>query len=246
MGGVLDALERLDDALVGHLERTHGVHFAMGGTGSLVTGLVSLIEGQGGEIRLNAPVKRIRLEGRRAVGVELESGEQLDSDIVVSNADAAATYRFLVPEAARRRWTDRKLDRARYSMSLFVWYFGTDRQYTDVPHHMMLLGSRYRDLLDDIFKHKKLADDFSLYLHRPTATDPSLAPDGCDAFYVLSPVPHQDSGLHWPDVAESYRRTIEKHLAETESSNTLCRPPLGQNRMGNRFSLPEKQRLPGG
>ncbi len=202
-------------ALIAHLERRHGVHFAMGGTGSLVKGLVSLIEGQGGQVRLNAPVKRIRLEGRRAVGVEFESGEELDSDIVVSNADAAATYRFLVPEAARRRWTDRKLDRARYSMSLFVWYFGTNRQYPDVPHHMILLGPRYRELLDDIFTSKVLADDFSLYLHRPTATDASLAPPGCDAFYVLSPVPHLDSGIDWPETAERYRGAIAEYLSET-------------------------------
>lgn len=201
-------------ALIAQLERRHGVHFAMGGTGSLVSGLVSLIESQGGKLRCNAAVKRILVENGSAAGVELESGERLAADIVVSNADSAATYRYLVPESARRRWTDRRLARARYSMSLFVWYFGTDRQYPDVPHHMMLLGSRYRELLDDIFEHKKLADDFSLYLHRPTATDPSLAPAGCDAFYVLSPVPHQDSGINWPDVAERYRQSIATALAD--------------------------------
>lgn len=201
-------------ALIAQLERRHGVHFAMGGTGSLVSGLVSLIESQGGKLRCNAAVRRILVENDNAVGVELESGERLAADIVVSNADSAATYRYLVPESARRRWTDRKLARARYSMSLFVWYFGTDRQYPDVPHHMMLLGSRYRELLKDIFEHKKLADDFSLYLHRPTATDPSLAPAGCDAFYVLSPVPHQDSGINWPDVAERYRQSIASVLAD--------------------------------
>ena len=201
-------------ALIAQLERRHGVHFAMGGTGSLVSGLVSLIESQDGKLRCNAAVRRILVENDNAVGVELESGERLAADIVVSNADSAATYRYLVPESARRRWTDRKLARARYSMSLFVWYFGTDRQYPDVPHHMMLLGSRYRELLKDIFEHKKLADDFSLYLHRPTATDPSLAPAGCDAFYVLSPVPHQDSGINWPDVAERYRQSIAGVLAD--------------------------------
>jgi phytoene desaturase len=97
-------------------------------------------------------------------------------------------------------------------MGLFVWYFGTKRQYPDVPHHMMLLGERYEALLADIFKHKKLARDFSLYLHRPTATDPSLAPPGCDTFYVLSPVPHLDSGTDWSSVAEGYRKSIAEAL----------------------------------
>jgi phytoene desaturase len=100
-------------------------------------------------------------------------------------------------------------------MSLFVWYFGTKRKYDDVPHHTILLGPRYRELLHDIFERKVLADDFSLYLHRPTATDPSLAPDGCDTFYVLSPVPHLDSGTDWAERAETYRQAIEAHLSET-------------------------------
>jgi phytoene desaturase len=202
-------------ALIGQLERRHGVHFAMGGTGSLVKGLVSLIESQGGVLRCNAPVSRILVEDRKAVGVELEGGEQLRAGVVVSNADSAATYRYLVPAQYRRRWTDRKLDNARYSMSLFVWYFGTDRQYPDVPHHMMLLSDRYKTLLDDIFDRKVLADDFSLYLHRPTATDPSLAPPGCDAFYVLSPVPNLEGPTDWADAAERYRASIAGMLADT-------------------------------
>ena len=100
-------------------------------------------------------------------------------------------------------------------MSLFVWYFGTRRKYRDVPHHTILLGPRYRELLADIFERKILADDFSLYLHRPTATDPSLAPEGCDAFYVLSPVPHLQSGTDWSIAAEKYRRAIARELGST-------------------------------
>ena len=113
------------------------------------------------------------------------------------------------------RWTDRRIERARYSMSLFVWYFGTRRKYADVPHHTILLGPRYKELLTDIFERKVLADDFSLYLHRPTATDTSLAPDGCDAFYVLSPVPHLQSGTDWSVMAEKYRRAIARELGNT-------------------------------
>jgi len=147
--------------------------------------------------------------------VRLASGETIAADIVVSNADSAWTYRYLLAPEHRRRWTNRRIERARYSMSLFVWYFGTRRQYNDVPHHMILLGPRYRELLADIFQRKVLAEDFSLYLHRPTATDPSLAPPGCDAFYVLSPVPHLGSGTDWGEMAERYRRSVSDHLSRT-------------------------------
>jgi phytoene desaturase len=202
-------------SLIAFLERRWGVHFAMGGTGRLVQGLVGLIEGQGGSVRCGEEVAAITLKDRTATGVRLRSGETLAADVVVSNADSAWTYRYLLPPGVRRRWTDRRIERSRYSMSLFVWYFGTRRQYRDVAHHTILLGPRYRELLEDIFERKVVADDFSLYLHRPTATDPSLAPAGCDAFYVLSPVPHLGSGTHWPDKAESYRRALARALGET-------------------------------
>jgi phytoene desaturase len=201
--------------LIAFLERKWGVHFPMGGTGALVSGLVQLIESLDGQVHLGADVAEITLDGRRATGIRLASGETVPADGVVSNADAAWTYRHLVPAHARRRWTDRRIDRSRFSMGLFVWYFGTRRRYPDVEHHTILLGPRYRELLDDIFNRKTLADDFSLYLHRPTATDPALAPEGCDAFYVLSPVPNLDSGLHWPDMAERYRARIAAYLGET-------------------------------
>lgn len=202
-------------SLIAFLERRWGVHFPIGGTGALVRGLVSLIEGQGGSVRCGAEVRRIVVEKGRARGVELASGERLDADVVVSNADSAWTYRYLVRGEDRKRWTDKRIERQRYSMSLFVWYFGTRRQYPDVAHHTILLGPRYRGLLDDIFERHVLADDFSLYLHRPTATDPSLAPPGCDSFYVLSPVPNLLSGTDWGERAEKYRRSIEEMLGAT-------------------------------
>jgi phytoene desaturase len=202
-------------SLIASLERRYGVHWAMGGTGSLVRGLVGLLEGQGTPVRCNAEVRRILVEDGSARGVELAGGERIDADIVVSNADTAWTYRNLIEARHRRHWTDAKIDRSRYSMSLFVWYFGTNRQFPDVPHHMMVLGPRYRELLTDIFKRKKLADDFSLYLHRPSATDPSVAPPGCDAFYVLAPVPHLDSGTDWASKAEPYRAAIAEALERT-------------------------------
>jgi len=205
--------------LIAFLERRWGVHFALGGTGKLVEGLVGLIEGQGGAVRCGSDVVEILTRRGVAAGVRLASGERLQADIVVSNADSAWTYRNLLPSVVRKRWTDRRIDRARYSMSLFVWYFGTRRRYDDVAHHTILLGPRYRELLDDIFERKVLAEDFSLYLHRPTATDPSLAPSGCDAFYVLSPVPHLQSGIDWAIQAEPYRRRIEQALSDSVLPN---------------------------
>ena len=203
-------------ALITFLERRWGVHFVMGGTGKLVEGLVSLVTGQGGRVHLNSQVDSIRVRDGKAVGVRLASGAQVDADVVVSNADPVWTYGHLHPEGSHGgRRTGRHIDGASYSMSLFVWYFGTRRRYDDVGHHTILLGPRYRELLADIFERKILAEDFSLYLHRPTATDSSLAPRGCDAFYVLSPVPHLQSGVDWKVTAEPYRRAIAAHLEET-------------------------------
>jgi phytoene desaturase len=220
-------------ALICFLERRWGVHFAMGGTGAVVRGMVALLQGQGAALRCNAEVAAITVEDGAATGVRLASGETIAADIVVSNADSAYTYRRLLPPSARRRWTDRKIERSRYSMSLFVWYFGTDRQYPDVAHHTILLGPRYRELLRDIFSRHVLAEDFSLYLHRPTATDPSLAPPGGDAFYVLSPVPHLDSGTDWQAAAEPYRQRIQQHLEAT------LLPDLGRHIVTSRMMTPQ-------
>jgi phytoene desaturase len=202
-------------SLISYLERTYGVHCAVGGTGAIVTAMVKLIEAQGSEVKFNTEVKTIQTNNRKASGVEIANGETIAADIIVSNADSAQTYLKMIPQKNRKRWTDRKLQKARYSMSLFVWYFGTNRQFKDVPHHAIVLGPRYHQLIEDIFERKILAKDCSLYLHRPTATDPSLAPQGCDTFYVLSPVPNQDSGIDWTKQAEPYRQLIAKRLDET-------------------------------
>lgn len=218
--------------LILHLERTGGVHFAMGGTGSLVRGLVRLIASQGGSLRCDAEVSSVMLRDRTAVGVVLASGERVPADVVVSNADTAWTYQHLLPAAMCRRWSDRALRRAHYSMGLFVWYFGTRERYPSIAHHTILVGPRYRELLRDIFDRKVLAEDFSLYLHRPTATDASLAPPGCDAFYVLSPVPHLTPGFDWRAQAEGYRQRIERHLQAT------LLPNLRQNVVTSRIMTP--------
>lgn len=206
-------------ALISYLEQHHGVFSAMGGTGALVDGMVKLMQSQGATLRCNSEVEEILVENGNACGVRLASGETLHSKIVVSNADAAWTYRHLIPAKNRRHWTDRKIDRSKFSSGLFVWYFGTDRRYEEVPQHSVLLGPRYKGLLDDIFKKQHLADDFSLYLHRPTELDASLAPEGCDTFYALAPVPHLGSGTDWEAKAESFRAAIQARLEETVLPN---------------------------
>ncbi|WP_306120412.1 MULTISPECIES: phytoene desaturase family protein [unclassified Roseitalea] len=202
-------------SLISYLEREYGVHYAMGGTGALARGIADLAERHGTTFRLATEVDEIVVERDAARGVRLSDGDSLRADLVVSNAEAGWTYSHLLRNHTRKRWTDRKLARMKYSMSLLVWYFGTNRRYDDVDHHTILMGPRYQGLLADIFDRKVLADDFSLYLHRPSATDPSVAPEGCDAFYVLAPVPNLDADIDWAEMAEPYRKRIETYLAGT-------------------------------
>jgi phytoene desaturase len=203
-------------ALIHVLEKRWGVWFAMGGTGALVEALVALFRDLGGELRLETEAREIEIEpaSGRARAVHLVGGERLPADTVVSNADVAFTYRQLVPAWARRVNSDRRLERLRYSMSLFVIYFGTDVRYEEIAHHEILMGPRYDGLLGDIFRRRQLAPDFSLYLHRPTATDPSLAPPGCDSWYVLSPVPHLGGPTDWAQAAVPYRDAIVRYLEQ--------------------------------
>lgn len=218
--------------LISYLEREFGVHFAMGGTGALVQGLVKLVEGHGNRIHYNTTVDEITVVNGRATGVRLETGEVIPTDIVVSNADIGWTYSHLLRDTKRKRWTDRKVDGLDYSMGVFVWYFGTNRRYDDLAHHTVLMGPRYEGLLKDIFKNKVLSEDFSLYLHRPTATDPSLAPEGCDTFYALSPVPHLDADVDWNEMAEPYRKAVEARLEER------LMPGLSQSIVTSRITHP--------
>ena len=201
--------------LIHFLERAHGVHFAMGGTGAVTQALGGLMQRQGVEVRLGATVERIRIEQGVARGVELADGTVLDADIVVSDADAAHLYRDLVPRAEQALATRVKLSQAHYSMGLFVMYFGTKRTYPDVAHHTIWMGERYRELLEDIFHRQKLAEDFSLYVHRPTATDPSFAPPGQDSFYVLCPVPNLQAGIDWATEGPRLRDRIVDALERT-------------------------------
>ncbi|MDB4988567.1 MAG: phytoene desaturase [Myxococcaceae bacterium] len=205
--------------LIHYLEKKWGVWFPRGGTGALVLGLIKLFEELGGELRLDDPVSLIELEQKRGRTTHLVSsrrGARERFDLVVSNADVHHTYANLYKGTKTAKRTANRLARMDWSMSLFVLYFGTDRTYhDDVVHHTIIFGPRYKELLRDIFSGSDLPDDFSLYLHMPTVTDPSLAPPGCDTFYVLSPVPHLgNANIDWATVAPVYAERLLTYLED--------------------------------
>lgn len=194
--------------LIHWLERKWGVHYARGGTTAIVQAMAKLLAEMGVEIRTSTPVERIEVKDGRVTGVVPQGGRVIPTSRVVANADPSMVYTSLVGSQHRSKHGDSAVRRRRQSMSLFVGYFGTNRKFSDVAHHTIVLGPRYRGLLEDIFERKVLAEDFSLYLHRPTRSDPSMAPAGHDAFYVLSPVPNQESGIDWSTQSELYMNRI--------------------------------------
>ena len=207
--------------LIHYLERNWGVFFAKGGTGELVQSLVRLFEEIGGEIRLSTPIRRVQVEGKNGGTKHLVTTDKGTEsfDVVVSNADLHHTYGTLYRDSSRGQSMARRLERMQWSMSLFVAYFGTNRRYPGVAHHTIIFGPRYKELLRDIFHGSDLPDDFSLYLHAPTVTDPGMAPEGCEAFYVLSPVPHLGSAkIDWktagPLYANRVYQALERHLPD--------------------------------
>ena len=207
-------------ALVAHLEKEFGVHYAMGGVQAIADAMVGVIEAQGGLVRHETEVDEILVERGAVAGVRLTTGERIAAPLVVSNADAGHTYRHLLRNTKRRRWTDAKLSSRRWSMGLFVWYFGTRgtaQMWPDVGHHTITNAPRYEGLLRDIFIEGHLADDMSLYIHRPSRTDPGVAPEGDDTFYVLSPVPHLgvDDPVDWAREAEIYKGKMRAELEKT-------------------------------
>jgi phytoene desaturase len=220
-------------ALIAFLERKWGVWFAQGGTGAIVQALLDLFVSLGGEARFSTAVDQILVEKKKVTGVRLEGGATLPAELVVANADAPAVYKRLIDPAHRKKNTDRKIDKMAYSMGLVVVYFGTKRTYPDQAHHTILLGPRYEELLDDIFDKKVLAQDFSLYLHAPTRTDPTLAPPGCENFYVLSPVPHLDSGTDWAKEEGPY---VQRLFASLEQRGV---PDLRENLVTSRVITPQ-------
>jgi phytoene desaturase len=204
--------------LIHYLEREWGIHYALGGTASIIDGMAKLFDELGGKVEMNQEVQEILVAegGKRVTGVRLGNGSMLHADVVVSNADVAWTYLNMIPAQYRKKNTDKRIKGLNYSMSLFVIYFGTKKRYLDsgFAHHNIILSERYQGLLRDIFKHDYLPADFSLYLHMPTLTDPSMAPEGHEAFYVLSPVPHLGADIDWEVMAKPYRDTIMGFLEE--------------------------------
>jgi phytoene desaturase len=228
--------------LIHYLERKWGVFFPRGGTGALVQALVKIYEELGGELRLSAPVERIRVarEGARTGHVVEVAGRDPERfDLVVSNADVHHTYAKLYGEEPAAQKTAKKLEQSEWSMGLFVLYFGTDQNY-DIAHHSVIFGPRYKELLKDIFQGSTLPDDFSLYLHAPTVTDPSLAPPGCGTYYVLSPVPHLgNAAIDWevegPRYAEKILTALEEHMPDLRQHVTVKRwitPATFQRELG--------------
>ena len=199
--------------LIHWLERKWGVWFPRGGTGAMVNALVRLLAELDVPVRVNAPVAEIEVEGGRATAVRLEDGERIVVSGVVCNGDPSTVYTNLVQAKHRRVNTDASVARVRQSPSLFVTWFGAKQTFPDLAHHTILLCDRYEGLLGDIFDRRKLADDFSLYLHAPTRTDASLAPPGHEAFYLLSPIPNQLGKVDWTKEKDAYE---EKILADVE------------------------------
>ncbi|MGR3514624.1 MAG: phytoene desaturase [Paracoccaceae bacterium] len=205
--------------LVSHLEKEFGVHYAIGGVEAIAKAMVRVIEDQGGRVRFGVEADEILIDKGQARGVRLSNGELMTANVIVSNADSGHTYDRLLRNHRRRRWTGDRLKRTRWSMGLFVWYFGTKGtrdMWPDVGHHTILNGPRYKGLIDDIFINGSLADDMSLYVHRPSVTDPTVAPDGDDTFYALSPVPHlgHDENVDWSEMAETYRKRVQDVLSD--------------------------------
>ncbi len=207
-------------AMIHFVEKTWGIHFARGGTGALVSAMIRKFEDMGGALQLNAQVASIdvvKRGGKRvATGVTLKSGEVLAADVVVSNADYATTYMKLIDKAHRRINRDFVVKFRKQSMSLMVIYFGYKKAEgdPDLQHHNIILGPRYEELLTDIFERKILGPDFSQYLHIPTLTDPSLAPEGHHAAYTLIPVPNNQSDLDWSKIGEGYKDIVLTFLEE--------------------------------
>lgn len=219
--------------LIHYLERKWAIHYVMGGTGALIRALETLMREAGINIVLGNEVKRL-CGGARLRSAVLADGQELSADVFVCNGDPSFLYENLVPQEFNKKWTKRKIEKLKYSMGLFVLYFGSSKMYSDVQHHTIIMGDSYQELLKTIFDKKKLClEDMSLYLHRPTATDSTMAPEGHDCFYVLSPVPNLQSDTNWSEMATRYKNLVYQKL---ESS---CLPNIRQHIVTERLMTPK-------
>jgi phytoene desaturase len=214
--------------MIPYLERHGGVWFSKGGMYSFIQALERVFLELGGEIRTSSPIEEIVVRGGKAVGVrvaasdgerdenrdENRASEFIAADAVVSNADFAHTYTKLIDSKARKKWTDARVMKMDYSMGAFLMYIGTKKKYPELLHHTLILSERYRELVADIFDKKVLPEDFSMYLHVPTRTDPAMAPEGCESMYVLIPVANLASGVQWSDVKQRYADEVLRFLEE--------------------------------
>ena len=204
-------------ALIHFLERNWGVYFSMGGTGKLVEELTKLLQRSGVEVKYNIDIKTAYQKNGKIEKLESMDGEAFFPDNIVFNGDPPTFYREILKSKSlfekRKKFLPEKL--TTYSMGMFVLFFGTKKQYPDIAHHSIWLGKRFKSLLKDIFDNKTLSEDFSLYIHRPTATDKSFAPDGCDSFYVLCPVPNLQGNIDWNVEGSKLQSRIVKALELT-------------------------------
>jgi len=199
--------------MIPYLERRGGVWFTKGGMYSFVEAMERLFKELGGEIRTEAEVTRIGVSGGRVTHVEA-AGERFEADIVCSNGDVGHTYRDLIEPTARKKWTDRKVAKLDYAMSCLLLYLGTKKQYPALEHHTLILTERYKGLIADIFQKKIVPDDFSMYLHVPTRSDPSMAPEGCESMYVLVPVANLQGGQDWEELRQPFVDKVIDYLEE--------------------------------
>jgi phytoene desaturase len=219
--------------LIHFLERKWGVFFPKGGTGALVQGLLKLFHEMGGQIKLNAEVDSIIESTGKVHGLRLQNGETHQAEVVVSNADVMHTYKDLLNQVTQLEPRRKRLEKMRYSMSLFLIYFGTKKQYPEMAHHTVIFCNRYKALLEDIFHKGIVPDDFSLYLHAPTRSDSDLAPPGHEGFYVLAPVPNMSrSDFDWATEGERYADKILDYLEQK------CLPGLRENLVTKRIFTP--------
>ncbi|MDC3372969.1 phytoene desaturase family protein [Candidatus Pelagibacter sp.] len=212
--------------LILYLEKKWGIHYSMGGTGNIIKGFEKLMNEAGIKVIKGNEVKKIISKNTKITGVQLSNDNTINADIVICNADPPAVYEKLLDGNSNNSFLfNWKKKRMEYSMGLFVYYFGTKKIYENVEHHTIKFGNKYKEHLDDIFDKKKLNEDISYYLHRPSATDKSMAPEGNDCFYVLVPVPNNQSGINWNTEGEKMKSLIinkmEKDLMPNLKENIV-------------------------